>query len=251
MTKLVINMTTSAGGRAFIKGHEQLRLRAYRSGQDDKWTIGWGHTKHTKAGEVITEAEAEARFNVDVMDAEIAIKTVVHPTMRLSQKCFDALVSWEFNCGAIRSRGNTIRRFLDENRLDEIDEQILRWKFYTDPVTKEKRVSNGLARRRADEARMWNEGLADLAEADYIAPSVPVENPPSVDESANTRIAVGAGTAGTTAAAVVAAEEETGAISSTIHMLGPMAAHSKSIALVLIGLMLVGVFLMWRRSRRK
>ena len=40
-------MKTSVKGREFIKGFEQLRLKAYPDpGTGGKpWTIGWGHTK--------------------------------------------------------------------------------------------------------------------------------------------------------------------------------------------------------------
>jgi GH24 family phage-related lysozyme (muramidase) len=34
-------------------------------------------------------------------------------------------------------------------------EQFLRWKYYTDPVTKEKKVSNGLLNRRIDEKNLF------------------------------------------------------------------------------------------------
>lgn len=249
MSSQIINLKTGPVGRAFIKDFEKKKNRAYRSGQDSKWTIGWGHTRTAREGMVITDEQAETLFEQDLEEAERAIKSVVSPYFRLSQLCFDALVSWEFNCGAIRSKGNTIRRFLKEGRLDEIDEQILRWKFFTDPMTGEKKVSTGLARRRAAEARMWNDGLADIAEADYVTPVV-VENPPSVDEENTTKLAVGAGTTGTGAAALLAAEEETGVVSKAIEAISPLAFTSKHVALLLVMLTLISVFLMWRKSRR-
>ena len=51
-------MKRSQNGVDFIKSHEALRLKAY---QDSKgvWTIGWGHTKGVKPGDVITREQAE------------------------------------------------------------------------------------------------------------------------------------------------------------------------------------------------
>ena len=53
-------MKLSQKGVDFIKAHEALRLKAY---QDSKgvWTIGWGHTKGVKPGDVITREQAERR----------------------------------------------------------------------------------------------------------------------------------------------------------------------------------------------
>lgn len=50
-----------------IKGHEGLRLRAYQC-TAGVWTIGWGHTKGVKEGDVITSEKAELLFLQDYYD---------------------------------------------------------------------------------------------------------------------------------------------------------------------------------------
>ena len=48
-----------------IKRHEGLRLTAYLPTPNDKWTIGYGHTKTAHSGMKITEAGAEELLRQD------------------------------------------------------------------------------------------------------------------------------------------------------------------------------------------
>lgn len=62
-------MKISDRGIDFIKGFEELRLKAYDDGVG-VWTIGWGHTKGVKKGDVITIEQAEQFFRDDLAEFE-------------------------------------------------------------------------------------------------------------------------------------------------------------------------------------
>ena len=49
-----------------IKEHEGLVLKAYLPTPNDKWTIGYGHIKGVKPGDVITEEQAELLLREDL-----------------------------------------------------------------------------------------------------------------------------------------------------------------------------------------
>ena len=51
-------MRISKQGLDFIKSFEGLRLKSYQD-SIGVWTIGWGHTRGVKKGQVITKEQAE------------------------------------------------------------------------------------------------------------------------------------------------------------------------------------------------
>lgn len=98
-------MKTSAIGRKLIEAFEGLRLQAYQDG-GGVWTIGYGHTSAAGApyvvpGMVITEAQADEILSRDLKVSEVRVEKYI--TVPLSQYEFDALVSFDFNTGAIHS----------------------------------------------------------------------------------------------------------------------------------------------------
>lgn len=56
-------------GKKLIKSYETLRLEAYMPTPNDKPTIGWGHTKGVKMGDVCNVAQAEKWFLEDTAEA--------------------------------------------------------------------------------------------------------------------------------------------------------------------------------------
>ena len=89
-------MNLSDQGARELKRLEGLRLKAYRC-SGGRWTVGYGSTTGVREGMVITLAEAEARFGVDVARFERFVRRVVR--VPLTQPQFDALVLWSFNVG--------------------------------------------------------------------------------------------------------------------------------------------------------
>ena len=89
---------TNAAGLALIEQFEGCELHAYQD-SGGVWTIGYGHTDGVHAGQVITQAEADALLQEDVTGTEIEVQNLVQ--IELTPNEFAALVSFEFNTGAL------------------------------------------------------------------------------------------------------------------------------------------------------
>ena len=86
-------------GEKLIKSYETLKFSAYLPTKDDVWTLGWGHTKGVKKGDICTIDQAEKWFREDVAWAEEAVNGLISNGIKLTQSMFDALVSLVFNVG--------------------------------------------------------------------------------------------------------------------------------------------------------
>lgn len=103
-------MKTSANGRKFIEMEEEggrPKLRAYNDGTGT-WTIGFGHTSaaglpRVYPGMTITAEQADAILGSDLAAVEADINH--HVVAKLNQNEFDALVSFDFNTGALDRSG--------------------------------------------------------------------------------------------------------------------------------------------------
>lgn len=139
-------MKTSKAGIELIKRHEGLRLAAYLCPAGVP-TIGYGHTKGVRLGQVITEAEAEKLLIQDLKTAEDEINRHLLP---LKQHQFDSLTSFVFNVGVGSFRSSTLlkRLKIDVNHPD-IKNQFGRWIYAGG-----KRL-DGLVKRRAEEAKLY------------------------------------------------------------------------------------------------
>jgi lysozyme len=91
-------MRISDSGIRFIKDREGLGLRAYLD-TAGVWTIGYGHTRGVKKGDVIDEAQATLFLIQDLRTAEDRVNNLVQ--VPLTQNQFDALVSFEYNLGRL------------------------------------------------------------------------------------------------------------------------------------------------------
>lgn len=141
-------MKTSDEGIALIAQFEGFRKQAYVCA-GGKWTIGYGHTKGVKEGDVITEAEGLQYLREDVADAENAVRKWVHAPLRQNQ--FDALVSFVFNVGAGNFASSSLLREVnfDADDFADIRPRFMAW------VYAKKRKLEGLGRRRKAEADMY------------------------------------------------------------------------------------------------
>lgn len=144
-------MKTSDKGIAFIKSFETLRLQAYKPVRTEKYyTIGYGHYgPDVIPGMVITEPEAEALLQTDLVDFEICVNRST-AGWNLRQCQFDALVSFTFNVGVNAFQNSTLLKLIKQGASEKaIRDEFARW-CYSDG-----RVLKGLQRRRQAEADMY------------------------------------------------------------------------------------------------
>ncbi len=98
----------SDAGLSLLKGFEALKLRAYDDG-GGVLTIGWGHTEDVKAGDEITEHQAEVMLRSDLADAESCVSL---RCPNVNQNQFDALASLVFNIGCGLFNRSTLLRMV-------------------------------------------------------------------------------------------------------------------------------------------
>jgi len=97
-------MEMSAKGRERLKGFEGCELMAYRDG-GGVWTIGVGHTKGVKAGDKISQFEADELLDQDLQDHDITPLLDDCPTRQCE---YDAMMSLAFNIGLENFRHSTV-----------------------------------------------------------------------------------------------------------------------------------------------
>lgn len=137
--------TISQKGIDLIKAFEGLKLQAYLD-TGGVPTIGAGHTKGVRMGDIITEAQADQFLREDLSEAEDAVRKLFPVT---TQGQFDALVSFTFNLGAGQVSGSTLRRKHNAGDYDGAANEFQRWN--KDNGT----VLAGLSRRRSAEASLY------------------------------------------------------------------------------------------------
>lgn len=139
-------MKTSNKGIELIKLHEGLKLKAYRCPAGVP-TIGYGHTKGVKIGQVITETQAHDYLVEDLQDAE---QTVIRHRLNINQHQFDALVSLVFNIGAGNFANSTLLKKAKKNTNDAtIANEFRKWVYAGGAVMP------GLIKRREAEIRVY------------------------------------------------------------------------------------------------
>jgi len=112
------------------------------------WTIGFGHTKDVKEGDVWSKEKAEFMLWQELEDEyEQYINDLV--TTPLNQSQFDALVSWVYNLGPANLKSSTLLKVLNNGEYDEVPNQIKRWNKVN------KQVNEGLVRRREAESLLF------------------------------------------------------------------------------------------------
>ena len=156
-------MQISEAGLELLKEHEGLVLHAYPdpgSVDGNPWTIGYGHTRGVKRGDVCTAEQADAWLREDVQAAEAAVERLVK--VPLTQGQFDALVSFVFNLGADEDADtaaeglgdSTLLRKLNAGDYEGAARQFPLWN------KNDGRVMAGLTRRRLHEQRLFESGWA-------------------------------------------------------------------------------------------
>ena len=157
-------LTASESIRKAIKAHEALRLTAYLC-PANKCTIGWGHTKTAKQGQVITLEQAEKLFEADVNEVEVHIRQNVK--VPLNQFQHDALVSFIFNVGPYNFIGSTLLKKLNKYDYEGAAGQFTLWDKARIKVDGKKKLValEGLKIRRMNEKVLFSRGLINVYKA--------------------------------------------------------------------------------------
>ncbi|WP_438979585.1 lysozyme [Polynucleobacter sp.] len=165
--------TLSNEGIQLIQHFESCRLKTYLCSAG-KLTIGWGHTgADVKPKMVITQARADELFRIDVSrfvkDVNFLVKADI------TQKQFDALVSFAFNVGSDIDKDtiaeglgdSTLLRLVNAGSFSKAADEFPKWNKQT--VNGKKVVVLGLSKRRAAERSLFSgasvEGALRIAES--------------------------------------------------------------------------------------
>jgi len=132
--------------REFIQGREEFKAQAYKPLKDDKWTIGYGHTKGVKPGDKITKEEAEKLYKEDFKEHSEALKSVKVPLTN-NQKI--ALASFAYNMGATGFKNSDVVKILNTGNYEKAAKELLNY-------NKSKgKYSQGLYNRRKLEMELF------------------------------------------------------------------------------------------------
>ena len=134
-----MSQTTNQAGLELIESFEGLRLNSYQDSVG-VWTIGYGHTQGVKAGQTITQQQAQAFLQQDLGVAEAAVNRL---NLTLTDNQFAALVSFTFNLG-----GGNLNKLM-KNGLAAAPDRILLFDHAGG------RVLPGLTRRRQAERALF------------------------------------------------------------------------------------------------
>ena len=131
-----------------IKVFEGCRLKAYKCSAG-VWTIGYGHTEGVKEGMVITQEQAEAYFENDIMEFLLPVQKQVGNICNANQ--IAALTSFAFNVGEANFKKSTLLKVIKKNpqNFTEIRKEFMRW------VYVDEKVIDGLKKRRNKEADLF------------------------------------------------------------------------------------------------
>ena len=121
-------------------------------------TIGIGHKiLQGERFDTITMEQALNLLEKDLQPGYRAIDRLVR--VKLTQQQQQALLSFIFNLGVGAFGNSTLLKKLNEGDYKGAGLEFLRWNKYTDPKTKELKVSAGLDDRRKRESAMFLQGL--------------------------------------------------------------------------------------------
>ena len=143
-----MNLNISDEGVDLIKSFEQCRLTPYQDG-GGVWTDGWGNTHDVVPGQDITQEQADARLLENLALSVEQVNNCV--SYDVPQHVFDALVSFDFNCGYGSLRGSTLLSRVNDGDMAAAADEFEKW----DHVHGQ--VCAGLLRRRIAEENEFKE----------------------------------------------------------------------------------------------
>lgn len=117
-------MEYSHAGMVLTEGFEGLKLSAYLD-SIGKPTIGYGHTRGVKMGDVITQAQAEQFLHDDIQNAVNDVNRLLRT--QVSQNQFDALVDFDYNVGGVNFANSTLLKLVNTNQFDKAALEFDKW----------------------------------------------------------------------------------------------------------------------------
>ena len=149
-------MNVSAHAVNLCKQFEGFYSKAYLC-PAGKWTIGWGHTKDVKPGDVCSKELAEIYLKEDLQEAARVVEQYVK--VPLNQNQVDALASFCFNVRPSLFRNSTLLKKLNKGDYAGAAEQFSRW-IYGGDQNGDKKITKadallGLIKRRAAERALF------------------------------------------------------------------------------------------------
>ena len=107
-----------------IKRFEGLRLEAYLC-PANVWTIGFGHTKGVKRGDVITRTQANDFLALDMGWVTLTVRDTVLVPLNINQEA--ALYSFIYNVGGGAFSKSTLLRKLNNSDYKGAANEFKRW----------------------------------------------------------------------------------------------------------------------------
>lgn len=239
----------------FILRWEGNRLTAYKDSVG-RWTIGVGiiDPKYAFEGNTIT-AELSERLAIEYIhrDIEACNRLIRVPTSPEQQT---ALLSFCYNFGIDKFRNSTMLKKLNQGKYIEAYQQFSRWVHGKNPETGRMEVIRGLVNRRKAEADLFLKGttVTDLRNAEAKEGSVAKELESNVDTPATTSVVPESpptpagqktGAAITTSGVGLAQATQLEVVKEGI---APIAHLSEWLTLLFVGVSLLGIWLMLRKS---
>lgn len=131
-------METSQRGIDLIKRYEGLVTHSYLC-PAGRYTIGFGHIKGVKKGDVVTEAQAENLLKQDLKLCESNLNySIENDGIELNQNQFDACISFIFNLGFSAFIFSTLYKKLKQGDYEGASDEFLKWVYITKTVNGER-----------------------------------------------------------------------------------------------------------------
>lgn len=144
------------GSVSYVYDDAVWPTRQYKRGEPIKGTLtaGVGHTGVDLLGwigKTIPQDQINRWLDADLDVAERAVHNLVKVPITPNQR--SVLVSFTFNAGVGAFTGSTLLKKLNAGHYDAVPLELAKWTRTT--INGKKQVSNGLVKRRADEASRW------------------------------------------------------------------------------------------------
>lgn len=150
-----------------IANSEGLRLKAYRC-PAGRWTIGWGETDGVRPGDRCSKEQADRWLIEDITDRVAKIRSLC--TLPPGDNELGAMCSLAYNIGLDGFAKSTVLRRHNAGDHQAAARAFGLWNKFTNPVTKQLEVSDGLTARRQREAAIY---LTPDSDDDAPKPAMP------------------------------------------------------------------------------